>query len=155
MSATSHLSSGSVNASVAPSTGPSSSTRPQPTQAEQTADARKAFISSLGVAARGIDEDLQSRAKSIHTNAQAVTKQEKQLQESTKKLAKENKEMEKWLQKSNKKLAEVTELLNFDLDGDGLEADLDDLEAMLDAMDAESAQGKEEDETRNGTGKPK
>lgn len=120
-----------------------SSIRPQPSQAERTADARKAFLSSFDVAAKEVDTDLQLRAKSIHSNAQSLTKQEKQLQDETKKLAKENQEMEKWLQKSQKKLAEFNDLMDFDLDGDGLEDSLEDLEAMLDIMEAKAKPGKD------------
>ena len=138
MSTGSHQSSAGVSLSAAGA----SSWRPQPTQAERTADARKAFLSSLGVAAKDVDVELQSRAKNIHGNAQSLTKQEKQVQEQTKDLAKQNAEMEKWLEKSNKKLAEFNDLLNFDAEDEGFEDDLDDLEAMLDLMEGEGVTTK-------------
>lgn len=137
MSVASRQSSGAASQSIAAG---SSSDRPQPTHAERTADARKAFLSSLGVAAKEIDNDLQSRGKTIHSNAQALNKQEKQVLDDTKKLAKQNQEMEKWLQKSQKKLEEFDEVM--DLNTDGLEDDLDDLEAMLDSME----KGKSEED---------
>lgn len=133
MSAASHHSSG--GASVGAAGASSNRGRPQSTQAEQTADARKAFLRALAVSAKDVDADLQSRGKSIHSNAQALTKQERELQEQTKKLAKENQEMEKLLENSQKKMAEFQDLLNFDLEDEGFEEDLDDLEAMLDFME--------------------
>ena len=136
MSSTSHPSSAGASLSAG---GTSSTSRQQRTQAEQTADARKAFLSSLGVASKEIDTDLQSRAKAIHENSAALTKQEKDLQEQTKKLAKENNDTEKWLEKSKTKLAEFDSLDDL---GDGLEDGLADLEAILDVMEAKQKNGK-------------
>lgn len=140
MSIVSRQSSGNASQSIAAG---STADRPQPTQAERTADARKAFISSLGVAAKEVDNDLQSRGKTIHENAQSLTKQEKQLAVETQQMAKQNQEMEKWLQKSQKKLQEFDDLM--DLNTDGLEDDLDDLEAMLDGME----EGRAEESAAN------
>lgn len=136
MSNTSHRS------SAAPSvTSPitASSTRQQPTQAERTADARKVFLNSLGVASSEVDAELKSRAKTIHANQAAVSKQDAELQKQISQLAKENTETEKWLSKSKQKLAEFEDWGDI---GDGLGDDLDDLEAMLDLLEAKEGQSK-------------
>lgn len=136
MSNTSHRS------SAAPSvTSPvtASSTRQQPTQAERTADARKVFLNSLGVASAEVNAELQSRAKTIHANQAAVSKQDAELQRQITQSAKENAETEKWLAQSKKKLTGSESWGNLD---DGLEDDLDDLEAMLDMLEEQEAQGK-------------
>lgn len=136
MSNTSHRS------SAAPSvTSPitASSTRQQPTQAERTADARKVFLNSLGVASSEVDAELKSRAKTIHANQAAVSKQDAELQKQISQLAKENTETEKWLSRSKQKLAEFEDWGDL---GDGLGDDLDDLEAMLDLLEAKEGQSK-------------
>lgn len=93
----------------------------------------------MRVAARDLDSDLQWRATTIHENAQAVQKQEKDLQKSTKSLAKDNAEAEKWLEKSRKKMAEFEDLDGLEM---GLEDDLADVEAMLDLMEEKQRKGE-------------
>lgn len=113
--------------------------REQSTKAERTADAAKAFDRSLKVAAKEIDADVKMRAETLHDNWPALKKQDKDLQEQTKQLAKENDDMEKWLDKSKKKLAEFDD---FDAIGEGLEDELANIEAMLDIMETKQDAGK-------------
>ncbi|KAJ9657173.1 hypothetical protein H2198_004531 [Neophaeococcomyces mojaviensis] len=131
MSTASHLSSASAAAAA--------SLRPQSSQTERTADAREAFLTSLAHASREIDADLQSRGKLIHENATALKKQDKDVQNETKKLAKENENVERWAVKSGKK---IDELSGFgDIQGlEGLEDDLGDIEAMLDMLEGKDGQ---------------
>lgn len=137
MSNTSHLS------SAAPSvTSPvtASSTRKQPNQAERTADARKVFLNSLTAASSEVDAELKTRAKTIHANQAVVSRQDAELKKQITQLAKENAETEKWLSKSKQKLAEFEDWGEL---GDGLEDDLNDLEAMLDILEAQGKSSKE------------
>lgn len=142
MSNTSHRSSGAPSLA---SPANSSTTRNQPSQAERTADARKAFLNSLGVASSEVDAELKARAKTIYANQEVVSKQDTELQKQTKQLAKENTETEKWLSKSKQKLAEFDDWKGI---GDGLEDDLDDLEAMLDLLEEQEKQNKKSGPTR-------
>ena len=111
------------------------SERPGPSSAQRTKEAKEAFTASLNSVGASIDAELQSRAKNIHTNAKALTKQEEDLQRQTKSLAKENDALQKLLAKTKK-------------DMKGLD-DLDDIMAHLDddmAMIEETLRLVEEDE---------
>lgn len=143
MSNTSHRSSGAPSLT---SPANSSTARNQPSQAERTADARKAFLNSLGVASSEVDAELKARAKTIYANQEAVSKQDTELQKQTKQLAKENTETEKWLSKSKQKLTEFDDWKDI---GNGLEDDLDDLEAMLDLLEEQEKQNQ-----KHGSKKP-
>lgn len=129
MSNTSHHSSAAPS-HHASSTSPAS--RQQSTKAERTADAAKAFDRSLKVAAKEIDADVRLRAESLHENWPALKKQDKNLQEHTKQLSRENDETEKWIDKSKKRLTEFDDLDDI---GEGLEDELANIEAMLDIME--------------------
>lgn len=137
------MSNASHRSSTAPSVtshvNVSSIAHPQPTQAERTADARKAFLNSLGVASSEVDAELKSRAKTIYANEEAVSNQDLELQKQTKQLAKENGDAEKWLGKIKQKLAEFDNWAHLTED---LEDDLEDLEAMLDMMEQQDKQGE-------------
>lgn len=116
-----------------------STSRQQSTKAERTADAAKAFDSSLKVAAKELDADIKVRAETLHENWPALKKQDKELQEQTKQLSKENDETEKWLDRSKKRLAEFDDLDDI---GEGLEDELADIEAMLDIMETKQKAGQ-------------
>lgn len=116
-----------------------STARPPPTQAERAADARVAFLNSLGAASSEINAELQSRAKTIYANEEAVSKQDVELQKKTKQLAKDNAETEKWITKSKEKLTDFDDWGEL---GDGLEDDLDDLETMLEMLEEQERQDK-------------
>jgi len=126
MSTSSHPSSASAAAAA--------SLRAQPSQAERTADARKAFLTSLAYASKEIDTELQSRGKMIHENATALKKQDKDVQSETKKLVKENESVEKWTTKNDKKIEELGSIEDVDA-LEGLDDDLNDIEAMLDLLE--------------------
>jgi len=136
MSSPSHYSSAAASHNT---TNTPSTSRQQSTKAERTADAAKAFDRSLKVAAKEIDADIKIRAETLHGNWPALNKQDKELQERTKQLSKENDEMEKWLDKSKKKLAELDDLDDI---GEGLEDELANIEAMLGIMETKQKAGQ-------------
>jgi len=97
----------------------SDSQRPEASSAQRTKEAKDAFTASLNSAGASIDAELQARAKNIHANAKALTRQEDDLRKETKSLAKENDSLQKLLDKTKKEMK-------------GLD-DLDDIMANLDA----------------------
>ena len=142
------MSSGSQHSSTAAShdtNNVSSVDRQQSTKAERTANAAKAFDQSLKEAARDIDADIKIRAETLHGNWPALKKQDKDLQERTKQLSKENDEAEKWLDKSKKRLAEFDDLDDI---GNGLEDELANIEAMLGIMESKQSAGEYDSRSR-------
>ncbi|KAF7511850.1 hypothetical protein GJ744_003083 [Endocarpon pusillum] len=83
-----------------PTTSSPSEPQPQPAPANQvsaaqrTAEARTAFTAHLRSAAANLDADLQSRAKNIHANAQALQKQERHVDREIKGLRRCNEQLE-------------------------------------------------------------
>ena len=109
----------------------------QVSQAQRTIEAKTAFVASLTSAGASIDTELQERAKNIHANDKALTKQEKDLRKETQKLAKQNDTMQKFVDKSNKQLASFDNLESMQAD---LDQDLDELEEMLKMIEGEAEQ---------------
>ena len=70
--------------------------------AQRTKEAKDAFTASLNSVGASIDAELQARAKNIHSNAKALTKQEDYLRKETKSLAKDNDTFQKLLDKTRK-----------------------------------------------------
>ena len=70
----------------------------------------------------------------IHENATALKKQDKDVQSETKKLVKENESVEKWTTKNDKKIEELGSIEDVDA-LEGLDDDLNDIEAMLDLLE--------------------
>ena len=123
--------------STAGSVASGSQTSPA-SSAQRTKEAKDAFTASLNSVGASIDAELQARAKNIHSNAKALTKQEDNLRKETKSLAKENDSLQKLLDKTKKEVR-------------GLD-DLDDIMANLDAdmaMIEETLRLAEEDEAED------
>lgn len=95
---------------------------PPASQAQRTAEAKAAFTASLNSVGSSLDADLQSRARNIHANSKALSKQEQGLNKEIKKLAKENDQLQKVAEKTKSDLKEFDSLQNFEA---GLEADLE------------------------------
>jgi len=86
-----------------------SSQPPQPppaSQAQRTAEAKKAFTASLNSVGSSLDTDLQSRARNIHSNSKALDKQEKDVAKEIKKLSKQSDAMQKVVDKTKRDLRE-------------------------------------------------
>lgn len=92
--------------------------------AQRTKEARDAFTASLKSEGAIIDAELQARAKNIHANSKALTKQEDDLRKQTKALSKESDSLQKLVDKTNKELQGLGDL-------DALMADLDADLAMI------------------------
>lgn len=86
--------------------------------AQRTAEAKDAFKAALTSVGGSIDVELQARAKNIHANDKALTKQEDELRKNTKALARESDSMQKLLDKTRKEVQNLEEL-------DSILADLD------------------------------
>lgn len=114
----------------------------QASQAQRTMEAKTAFVASLTSAGASIDTELQERAKNIHANDKALTKQEKDLRNETQRLAKQNDTMQKFVDKSNKQLATFDNLEPIQAD---LEQDLDELEELLRMIEEEAKQQEHND----------
>ncbi|KAJ4507515.1 hypothetical protein HRR83_004093 [Exophiala dermatitidis] len=109
----------------------------------RTAEAKDAFKAALNSVGASIDTELQSRAKIMHSNAEALTRQEDQLRKDTKALAAENDAMQKLLDKTRKEVQDFGEVdpLLADLD-----ADLALIEQTLDLAEESDAEGMHEDQ---------
>lgn len=77
------------------------------------AEARAAVLASLESAGSNYDSKFQRRATDLHTNASAIAKQESQLKEETKALAKESAKWQKELDKATKGLNEFGDMQNW------------------------------------------
>ena len=98
---------------------------PPASQAQRTAEAKAAFTASLNSVGSNLDADLQSRARNIHANSTALSKQEQGVEKEIKKLSKQSDQMQKVVDKTKSDLKEFDSLQNFETDfGAGLERDL-------------------------------
>jgi hypothetical protein len=97
--------------------------------------------SSIGAS---VDNELRTRTADLHANAEAISKQEKELAKQTAALAKESAQWEKLLNGGTKKLNEVGDIQNW---AEMIERDLLVLEETMRMVD-----GKKEAETASGTG---
>ena len=104
----------------------SQTAQPSPvSQAQRTAEAKAAFTASLNSVGSNLDADLQSRARNIHANSKALSKQEEDVEKETKKLSKQSDQMQKAVDKTKSDLKEFDSLQNFETDfGADLERDL-------------------------------
>ncbi|KAL2416498.1 hypothetical protein ABEF95_012784 [Exophiala dermatitidis] len=111
----------------------------------RTAEAKDAFKAALNSVGASIDTELQSRAKNMHSNAEALTRQEDQVRKDTKALAAENDAMQKLLDKTRKEVqdfqvGEVDHLLA------DLDADLALIEQTLHLAEESDVEGIHEDQ---------
>ena len=133
----------STNAPQSPQSLDSPLSPPPASHAQRTAEAKAAFTASLNSAGASLDSDLQSRARNIHANAKALSKQEVDMQKETKNLAKQNDAMQKVVDKTR------NELRTFDNLGEveaGLERDLMVIEEMLKMVEEGDDFGDDDDE---------
>jgi len=131
--------------------GPPASPRPDPTQspassAQRTAEAKKAFLGSLDSVGASIDGELEARAKNIHANAKALTKQEDDLRKQTKAVAKENDSLQKLLDKTKREVAGLGDLDSMMADLDADLAMLEETLRLAEESDAEHDHDHEHDE---------
>lgn len=105
---------------------------PPASQAQRTAEAKAAFTASLNSVGSNLDADLQSRARNIHANSNALTKQEQGVDKDIKQLSKQSDQMQKVVDKTKNDLKEFDSLQNFETDlGADLERDLMMIEETL------------------------
>lgn len=112
--------------------------------AQRTAEARAAVTASLTSVGASLDNEMRTRTADLHSNAQAILKQEKELAKQTAALAKQTAEWDKLLQGGTKKLNEVGDIQNW---AEMIERDLLVLEETMRMVD-----GKRAEETASGTG---
>lgn len=127
--------------------------------AQRTAEARTAFTASLHSAASNLDADLQSRAKNIHANANALQKQQGDVEREVKGLRRKNDELEKEVGRWGREWTREVEKMGFggvdgsrgseaaaaeeeqgavgDLDLEGIERDLGTLEEWVRIVEEE------------------
>lgn len=111
--------------------------------ARRTAEARAAVTASLASVGASVDNDLRTRTADLHANAEAISKQEKELAKQTAALAQESAKWEKLLDGGTKKLNEVGDIQNW---AEMIERDLLVLEETVRLVD-----GKKAEETASGT----
>jgi hypothetical protein len=98
---------------------------PPASQAQRTAEAKAAFTASLNSVGSNLDADLQSRARNIHANSKALSKQEQGVDKEIKKLSKQSDQMQKVVDKTKNDLKEFDSLQSFETDfGVDLEREL-------------------------------
>lgn len=112
--------------------------------ARRTAEARAAVTASLASVGASVDNDLRTRTADLHANAEAISKQEKELAKQTAALAQESAKWQKLLDGGTKKLNEVGDIQNW---AEMIERDLLVLEETVRLVD-----GKKAEETASGTG---
>ncbi|OAK93660.1 hypothetical protein IQ06DRAFT_298981 [Phaeosphaeriaceae sp. SRC1lsM3a] len=112
--------------------------------ARRTAEARAAVTASLASVGASVDNDLRTRTADLHANADAISKQEKELAKQTAALAQESAKWQKLLDGGTKKLNEVGDIQNW---AEMIERDLLVLEETVRLVD-----GKKAEETASGTG---
>ncbi|KAH9875407.1 hypothetical protein J1614_004899 [Plenodomus biglobosus] len=114
---------------------------PPPTAAEtarHTAEARAAVTASLSSVGASLDHEMRTRTADLHSNAAAISKQEKELARQTAALAKQTAEWDKLLQGGTKKLNEVGDIQNW---AELLERDLLVLEETVRLVDEGKGKG--------------
>jgi len=113
---------------------------PNNAQVERTAEARAAFIASLNSVGSNLDAELQARAKNLHANANALGKQEADVEKQTKELAKQNDQMQKLVNQTADGLKDFGDMQNW---AEMMERDLLVLEETLKLV--EEGDGDEKD----------
>lgn len=111
-------------------TNPSSPTltSQQPPDPQRTAEARAAFTAHLTSIGNSHISALEQRVGDIHSNSIAISKQEDELEQQTKKLAKESKKHQKAADDAGVKLKELGDIQNW---AEVLERDLLVLETTM------------------------
>jgi hypothetical protein len=117
----------------------------QSEEARRVAEARAAVTASLNSVGASADAEMRYRAKDLHSNATAISKQEKELSKQTAMLAKESAKWQKLADTSTKKLNEIGDLQNW---AEMIERDLLVVEETLRLVD-----GKSSSTSASGTGK--
>ena len=112
--------------------------------ARRTAEARAAVTASLASVGASVDNDLRTRTADLHANAEAISKQEKELAKQTAALDNFRAKWEKLLDGGNKKINEVGDIQNW---AEMIERDLLVLEETVRLVD-----GKKAEENASGTG---
>ncbi|KAH7399136.1 hypothetical protein DE146DRAFT_613059 [Phaeosphaeria sp. MPI-PUGE-AT-0046c] len=112
--------------------------------ARRTAEARAAVTASLASVGASVDNELRTRTADLHANAEAISKQEKELAKQTAALAQESAKWQKLLDGGTKKLNEVGDIQNW---AEMIERDLLVLEETVRLID-----GKKVEDTASGTG---
>jgi len=110
-----------------------------PTDSEserRTAEARAAVTASLASIGGSVDNEMRTRAADLHSNAEAITKQEKELAKQTAALAKQGTEWQKLAETSTKKLNEIGDIQNW---AEMIERDLLVLEETLRLVEGKAA----------------
>ena len=98
---------------------------PPASQAQRTVEAKAAFTASLNSVGSSLDADLQSRARNIHANSKALSKQDQGVDKEIKMLSKQSDQMQKVIDKTKSDLKEFDNLQDFETDlGVDLERDL-------------------------------
>lgn len=115
----------------------------QDDSARRTAEARAAVTASLASVGASVDAEMRDRAKDLHANATAISKQEKLLADQTAALAKESVKWQKLADSSTKKLNEIGDLQNW---AEMIERDLLVVEETL-----RLAEGKASPDSASGT----
>ena len=109
----------------------------------RTAEARAAVTASLTSIGGSIDNEMRTRASDLHSNAEAIAKQEKELAKQTAVLAKQSDQWQKLADTSTKKLNEIGDIQNW---AEMIERDLLVLEETLRLVE-----GKDDPKTASGT----
>ncbi|KAF2017008.1 hypothetical protein BU24DRAFT_420036 [Aaosphaeria arxii CBS 175.79] len=112
--------------------------------ARRTAEARAAVTASLAAVGGSVDTDMRTRAADLHSNSEAIAKQEKELAKQTAALAKESAKWQKMADTSTKKLNEIGDIQNW---AELIERDLLVLEETLRVV-----KGKDAPSNASGTG---
>jgi uncharacterized protein (DUF3084 family) len=114
-----------------------------PEAERRTAEARAAVTASLTSIGGSVDNEMRTRAADLHSNAEAIAKQEKELAKQTAALAKQSNQWQKLADTSTKKLNEIGDIQNW---AEMIERDLLVLEETLRLVE-----GKDTPETASGT----
>ncbi|KAF2792544.1 hypothetical protein K505DRAFT_326082 [Melanomma pulvis-pyrius CBS 109.77] len=114
-----------------------------PESERRTAEARAAVTASLASIGGSVDNEMRTRAADLHSNAEAIAKQEKELAKQTAALAKQSAQWQKLAGTSTKKLNEIGDIQNW---AEMIERDLLVLEETLRLVE-----GKAPPETASGT----
>ncbi|KAF2470718.1 uncharacterized protein BDR25DRAFT_303731 [Lindgomyces ingoldianus] len=112
--------------------------------ARRTAEARAAVTASLASVGGSVDAEMRTRAADLHSNSEAIAKQEKELTKQTAALAKQSAQWQKLADTSTKKLNEIGDIQNW---AEMIERDLLVLEETLRLVE-----GKAAPDSASGTG---
>ena len=82
-------------------------------EVRRQSEARQAVVATLDTIGTSLTQESQLRAKDLHANSAAITKQQKDLEKQTAKLTKQTAQWDKALTKSTKQLNEIGDLQNW------------------------------------------